>query len=419
MTTDRDFDRIATAWLDLMPDRVPDRVVEDILEDVALTPQARRPLVRLPWTPPQSHRLMLIAATVLIGAALLGGALLLAGSQPATPLPTPAAPPSVGPSPTTAASELGGGLAPSLEGTWLADAPVDLSFGDPSGPARLSWVVDTNGSATYLIASPGGPEHFSAHLTSPAANTLVVDAKTGGDAVSLAGTPLRPCEPNEQGTYQPTRSPDGLLLALVAIDDPCTSRATVLARTWVRSLGSVSSGGLGVVDAFDPLFTVEIPNGSYTADRTVPDAMTIAQGIPEFAFLAFKDPQGFLDPCDPSAGRYEIAPGAGAVVAYFRQLKGFMVNSVTERAVDGHRAVHLVVHANVDAKCPGRGLAEWQPKAARTNVNWFLRPGDTDSLVLVELADATLMFQVLSPLPGVEDAVINSIRFLDLLPTSP
>ena len=104
MTTDRDFDRIAAAWLDLMPDRAPDRVVADVLEDVALTPQARRPLVRLPWASPRTDRFMLIAATVLLGAALLGGALLVGAGRPTTPLPTPAVLPTAAPSPTPPSS---------------------------------------------------------------------------------------------------------------------------------------------------------------------------------------------------------------------------------------------------------------------------------------------------------------------------
>ena len=165
---------------------------------------------------------------------------------------------------------------------------------------------------------------------------------------------------------------------------------------------------------------MDLPSGSYSADIGVPGAVTLTQAFPEFQFLAFKDPQGFLDPCDPGAGRYEIAPGADAVVAYFRQLKGFTVDSVTERQVDGHRAVRLDVHANLDATCPGGGLAEWQPKAAATtDTHWFLRPGDSDSLVIVELADATLMFEILPAPHATEGRAIDSIRFLDRLPTSP
>ena len=310
-------------------------------------------------------------------------------------------------------------LAASLEGTWLADIPDELSFVDPEGSARMSWIVDGNGTSTYVTTAADPRERFGALLTSPTADRLVVEARAGSDNVSLAGRLLRACDANEQGTYRAIRSADGLLVTLTAIEDLCPSRAAVLARPWVRSLDGDSTGGLGVVDAFDPLVQVEIPPGSYSVERHAPDALTIVQRIPEFQFLSFKNPQGFLDPCNPGAGRYEIAPGADAVVAYFRQLRGFTVDSVTERDVDGNRAVRLVVHANRDATCPSGGLAEWQPAAATSDQNWFLRPGDSDSLVIVELADATLMFEVLPAPNAAEDTVIDSIRFLDRLPTSP
>jgi hypothetical protein len=419
MTTDRDFDRIASAWLDLMPDRAPDRVVAEILEDVALTPQARRPLIRLPWASPRTDRLMLIAATVLLGAALVGGAVLLAGSRPSTPLPTPVTAPSAAPVPTTAASGVPGELAASLFGTWVADKPLDIGLSGPSGSGPMSLVFDTNGTAASLTTPAGTNEQFRASLTSPASDSLVFKARVASGPVRVADTELRGCKADEQGTYRATRSPDGLLLTLTAIDDPCPSRAAVFGRTWARSLTRISNGGLGVVDAFDPPFTVELPAGSYQGDTSVADAITIAQAFPEFAFLAFKNPQGFVDPCEVTAGRYEIAPGADAVVAYFRQLKGFTVDSVTERDVDGHRAVQLVVHADTDASCPNGNLAEWQPKAETTDRHWFLRPGDTDTLVIVELADATLMFQILPGPIAAGDRAIDSIRFLDQLPASP
>ena len=185
----------------------------------------------------------------------------------------------------------------------------------------------------------------------------------------------------------------------------------------MRAHGRYSGGGIGVLDTFDPLFSVVLPPGSYLREDLALGSTTLTQAVPEFEFLAFKDPQGFLDPCEIAAGRYEIAPGADAVVEYFRQLDGFTVDTVSELEVDGHRAVRLVLHANPDAPCAR--LAQWQPKAAATDQHWFLRPGDTDSLVIVELADATVMFEVL-PAPHVEeDAVISSIRLLEELPTSP
>jgi hypothetical protein len=192
----------------------------------------------------------------------------------------------------------------------------------------------------------------------------------------------------------------------------------VLARSWSRSLGVPGGGGTGIVDGFDPVFSVELPNGSYVVDRSV-DALTIHQDFPELQFQSFKNPQGFLDPCDRLLGRYDIAPGADAVVAYFQQLAGFTVDSTEELQVDGLRAVKLVVHANGGASCPDGRLWEWQPKAETSDHAWFLSPGVTDSLYIVEHPKGTLMFEVLPAPNALEQQVIGTIQFLDALPTSP
>ena len=230
---------------------------------------------------------------------------------------------------------------------------------------------------------------------------------------------LAGCTAGNAGTYRVSRSADGLVMTLAAVADECLSRLAVVARTWVRSLGDINGGGLGVVDAFDPLFTVSLPTGSYQVER-VPDAITIVQVMPEFQFLAFKDPQGFNDPCDPTGGgRREIAAGADAFVDYFRQLEGFTVDSTEELTVDGHRAVRLLLHANIDAVCPAGYLVEYQTKAMTGDRAWQVRPGDADSLYIVELPESTLMFEVLPAPHALEAVTVSSIKFLDVLPTEP
>jgi hypothetical protein len=387
---------------------------------------AARPGLRLSG----EARLLLIAAALL--AALVVGTALIGGSRvrppvhvdAATVTPTPSAAISAEPvasaSPPAPASP--GAVAASLVGTWLADAPASLSLGDAEPAGRLRLVIDTNGAQGYLTTSAAPFERLSSFLSDTSEGGIAFEARTGGDSVWVDGELVRPCGEGDLGTYGVQRSDDGLLLTLTPVDEPCASRAAVLARTWVRSHGGASSGGPGVVDALDQLFIVDLPGGSYRANVGTPGAVTIEQAIPEFQFLAFTDPQGFLDPCDPEAGRFEVAPGADALVDYFRQLDGFTVDSVSELTVDGHRAVRLVLHANRDARCPsGPGLVQWQPKVVTDpGVYWFLRPGDTDSLVIVELADATLMFEVLAAPHPDEAAVIGSIRFLeDGLPASP
>ena len=44
MTTERDFDRLARAWLELAPDEAPDRVIAAVLQAAETTPQMRRRL---------------------------------------------------------------------------------------------------------------------------------------------------------------------------------------------------------------------------------------------------------------------------------------------------------------------------------------------------------------------------------------
>jgi hypothetical protein len=334
----------------------------------------------------------------------------------ATPSPSPVSSPSSSPSPDLTAAPVGVPAAGGSGGTWLADVPAGLAF-DVAVPSRrmalnvsgLTASVDLVGASSGLFMSTFITENVDeVRLTSDAAS----------ERVTVDGTPLAPCAKGDEGRYQTTSSPDGLLLTFALISDPCPSRAAVVARTWTRSISVPNGGGIGVVDGFDPLFTVVLPAGSYAVDDAT-DAKTIHQDLPELQFVSWKDPQGFLDPCDLSKGRYEIAPGADAFVAYVRQLAGFTVDSTTEVTVDGHRAIRLVVHADADATCPGGQLWEWQPKAETGDRAWFLRPGVTDSLYIVEHPKGTLMFEVLPAPNPLEDQVIGSIRFLDALPTTP
>jgi len=277
--------------------------------------------------------------------------------------------------------------------------------------------VDSGGAAVF-VARPDDDSQLLASFSSlEGANTLRLTSRAPTTSVDTAGTTLRGCTTGEAGTYDVARSDDGLRLTLTLVDDPCPSRAAVYGRTWLRSLGLPNGGGPGVVDAFDPLFTVQLPTGSYTTDRSA-DHLTVEQDVPEFQFLAWKNPQGWNDPCDLTKGRYPVEPGAAAFVAYFRQLAGFTVDSTSELMVDGHHAVRLVVHANPDVPCSKPW--EFQTKAETSTRTWFLPPGVTDSLVIVELADdTTLMFEVLPAPNDREDQVIGSIRFLDGLPSSP
>jgi hypothetical protein len=99
MTHERDFDRLARAWLELGPNEAPDRAVAAALQATATTPQVRR---RFGW--PIAASLATGRVARAIGAAavllvLIGGAILLSQrNQP--PVAAPVASPSLTPSPS-------------------------------------------------------------------------------------------------------------------------------------------------------------------------------------------------------------------------------------------------------------------------------------------------------------------------------
>ena len=84
MTSERDFDRLARAWLELGPDEAPDRVVAAVLQAAETTPQVRR---RVAWPitealPDEPSSRWLAGAAALIVAVIGGGASCSAAANP-------------------------------------------------------------------------------------------------------------------------------------------------------------------------------------------------------------------------------------------------------------------------------------------------------------------------------------------------
>src|SRR5262245_48901507 len=90
MTLDRDFDRIASAWLADGPTELSDRVLDAVVDQVHLTRQRRA--VRAPWRfrtmsmPARVAALVAVGVLAIAGAVALGG---IGGSSRTTPTPTP------------------------------------------------------------------------------------------------------------------------------------------------------------------------------------------------------------------------------------------------------------------------------------------------------------------------------------------
>jgi hypothetical protein len=386
------------------------RAFADVPVDAVDADEVARRVVRPPRIP-SDVRIALLAAALFI-AFVIAALVLAGGSKPPilAALPTPTVV-----QPTGTVARL---LDEGLDGTWVADVPTGMSFPGAGGARRMNLVLDTRSQYAFVRADGSRLERFAASTERPADGSIRFVARGASDGVEIAASPLPGCAAPDAGDYRMERSPDGSRLTLTPGDDVCPARAAVLGRTWIRLLSEPNHGGAGVVDAFDPLFSVELPQGVYTIDRTT-DAMEIHDQVQDQGFLMFKDPQGFLDPCDVSRGRYDIAPGAQPWVDYFAQLRGFTTDSVTDLLVDGHKAKSLVVHIDPAESCPQGFLSEWQPKKQTSDQHWLLRPGDTDYMVVVELADTTLLFQVLPTPDALGGQVIGSIRFLEALPSTP
>jgi hypothetical protein len=363
-------------------------------------------------------RWLLLAVTVGLLVALIGYALLGGGGPKPNPLTSvrPSSSPAIGSAaPTVPPTAIPGG-GPS-GGTWLAEIPNGLVVANSPGASRMRLAVTSGPTATIDLSN--GPEGlFRSAVTPFGVGDLEFSTDVAGDQVTLNGSSLAQCHVGDQGHYRSNVTGNGLMLTLTVVTEACPARQAILARTWTRLLSVPNGGGVGVVDAFDPLFSVQLPAGTYDTSRSV-DEVTLVQAFPELQFLAWKDPQGFRDPCDRSKGRYPIERGPDAFVAYFRQLDGFTVDSTDSLTVDGRPALRLVVHANPDASCPDGQLWEWQPKSEPGDTAWFLSPGETDSLVLVDVPSGTLMFEVLPAPNELESQIVRTIHFLDHLPTQP
>ena len=98
MTSERDFDRLARAWLAVGPDEAPDRAIAAVLQAAETVPQVRRRIRRPLWRFPEMNRLPMFATVVVAIAVVVGGGLFLTRSnEPASGVNTATGSPSASP----------------------------------------------------------------------------------------------------------------------------------------------------------------------------------------------------------------------------------------------------------------------------------------------------------------------------------
>ena len=407
MTTDRDFDRIARAWLDLMPDEVPDRVLAAVSQAVATTPQVRRPFDAAFRRVPHMKRslfgaLAAAAIVAVIGLSTLAGI----GRRGSTPTPLPSASP--------AGTPLVPGLAPGLGfpapapdvlagATWIAEVDVIQGlFHD----ARIRLAVQPGGRQIAVIYQAQHSAQVSQAVTGPPASLSVVSVADGNG-----------CAVGDYGVYGLASATDGATLTLTLVSDDCGPRASLLTRTWTREIDTGNTGGRGVTGSFSPSFLITLPAAKYKAEQGI-DWFKLESDVPGRTLAAFHNPAGWTAPCSEDGGsKLPIEPTIAAFTAYLQSLPGFTVE-FSDLTIDGHPAVVLTVPSVKTADCPGNRVNEWTTSDPTDNIRWFLGQGDTDVIYLVDVDGELVLLQWLGEAVtrAEEQTLFATVHFTGPLP---
>jgi hypothetical protein len=243
------------------------------------------------------------------------------------------------------------------------------------------------------------------------------------------------CVGLDSGTYRWSTTADEQWLTFEPIEDECETRAEILAGTWQRSIAHDSVGGPGIAAGLEPYLTFTLPPATYRgAGLGGRDEVVIDRADGRMSFKVWRDLDGFVDPCDRSAGRLDLGPGMDAFLAYLRDDPRFTVTEEQEFQIDGHRAVQVdfQLGANIAEPCwdfdgdPSNktGVLLWVPGAEGSPEAFWNGELDTPgTIVVTEVDGATLAFEAV--LVGEDGSfttdreVLDTVRFLDALPEPP
>ena len=410
MTRERDFDRIARAWLELGPQEAPDRAVEAVLGAIETESQVRRPRWWPMWRPMTMTRIRILAVAMGLTAIAAGTVILGGGSQrQPTPspssLPTPAASAAVEPSTAAVpgpvpAAVLGSWIAPLREAPGITQAATSgISFMDgKENPAEPGFALDLGLHNSF-------PQEARADEVEPGVLRLVSRPSPGG------------CQDRDVGRYRWSMpSDDVLVLELIA--DACAAREAVVPGTWIRSGIGDSEGGTGIAAAFTPFFEFTLPAGQYDGLANGLDGAVAVNGRDGSALHAWKDPDGFVDPCDEAGGRVDLESGVDPFVAYLSASPELTVSGTTERLIDGGRAVQVDVTTRdglAAGACADGAVLLWAPHVWQVD-GITLEIGQTETYIVTEVDGTTIVFEADDAAGGVAASVLDSIHFIDELP---
>jgi hypothetical protein len=271
MTTDRDFDRIAGAWLATSPDEAPDRAIAAILQAVETTPQVRSPWRWLTWRSTTMNRIPLAIGAAAVVA--IAGAFVFFRSSPAPTVgssPTPGATPSASPSGSPAIAA--GGPVPSvLRASWMGDHRGLVGLAPEAGT-----MISIDQGGFYLAQSAGSSVKY---LESSASTT-----SDGRLRLELAFNSAD-CDQGDIGTYAWTISPSGRILTITEDRDDCPTRGGALEGVWwLMDCPFSEDNCLGAVDS-----------GTYKSQFITPRLDPGAPWSPVFGAVTYTVPDGWAN----------------------------------------------------------------------------------------------------------------------------
>ena len=180
-----------------------------------------------------------------------------------------------------------------------------------------------------------------------------------------------------------------------------------------------------VAAGFEPIFSFTLPSGVWIGGGGA-GVMTADSG--DATFKVWQDPDGFTDFCNDALGRKVLDRGIDPFLQFLREDSGLDVSNERETTIDGHRAVIVDIVGK-----PGTPPPCWtNPDTGETNMilqwtqhadvgwNWATIIGGMPwPIVITEVDGHTLVFEDIKGGNTLDQSILDSIRFLDALPTSP
>ena len=421
MTANRDFDDIARAWLDLMPDEAPDRLIADVLTAVEAAPQVRSPWRWRPWRSTPMNRLAFVLGAAAVVA--VAGTLLLFRSGP---------PPSVGSSPSPVASigSTASAAAPSPSGSSAAVPLPSELLGRWMGGHRS--LVAANAGTSILF----GPSNmaFSQSNTNNAIMLLARASSVAAGRIQLSSNPVAGgCTVGDTGTYSSTRSPSGRSLTITAERDDCAARADAVAGTWsLMGCQDPTDDCLGLLDA-----------GTYQSQFITPRLKSGATWVADYGAVSYQVPDGWANDADwpqsydlvpasvfppgPNGTGSELevltqptamaqdtpcsdtpAPSVGrtvrSLVAWLRTVPGLVTTAPKGLTIDGHPAQSIDLR--IDPAWKGTCSGETGPFIAYLNPDGAIARTEHERLILVDLGGDVVAIKLRTSDPAAFDAFV-------------